>query len=216
MKRARDDAQSRDAFYEVPRTSLKDISAPECAEKRTRWRTSVETSECVCCLFIHASIKAHSLQVDSLHLNMSLWLVDPRPQVTNQDPLNAPSTRPPTCRTTHRVHTLLQYSPYLPMPLLSMRSSFQLYHPRISVLVHQRVDTSHFRPYSYIMVLFIPTIFKLCLHYTPLSRSHPSTRHAIFGHFLRNRFIYSDFFPSRARIITPLSPSTCELVMQKA
>ena len=116
-KRARDDAHSSDAFPEVPRTSLKDINAPECAPDRPpQWKRPkmcVDYSS-------HASIEAHSLQVDSLHLIMSLWLL---PQVTNQGPLDTIPTRGPICRTTHQVHTLLQCSPYLPMPLLSIPSS---------------------------------------------------------------------------------------------
>jgi len=72
MKRTRDNAELSDAFTEVLWTPLEHIGPTRMRRENTPgpWKCPK-----VCYLFTHTSFKAHSLQLDSLHLNMSIWLV---------------------------------------------------------------------------------------------------------------------------------------------
>jgi len=75
IKHTRDDAELSDAFTEVLRIPLNISGLPECA-KRTRQVAHPHGNAHRCVAYSpNSSFKAHSPQLDSLHLNMSIWLV---------------------------------------------------------------------------------------------------------------------------------------------
>lgn len=73
--RTRVDSELSDAFPEVLRTPLKEIRPTGMHRDHARWYTSIETFQSCVAYSPHASFKAHSPLSDSLHINVSIWLV---------------------------------------------------------------------------------------------------------------------------------------------